>query len=224
MRHARISLMVLLLVAPCAVSRAADETPIVPPAPSTSGAMSVEEALAERRSVRRFQAAPMSLEQLSQLLWAAQGVTDPRGFRTAPSAGGLYPLTIYAVAGAGAGLDTGLYRYRPNDHALDMLGEEDLRAALVDVAFGQAWIEAAPVILVITGREATTRRKYGDRAPTFIAVEVGHAAQNVYLQAQALGLGTTAVGGFNPRRAHRALGLPDDEDVLLMMPVGTPAD
>jgi SagB-type dehydrogenase family enzyme len=224
MKRLRVSLLALLLAISCVVGGAADETPMTLPAPSVSGAISLEQALAERRSIRRFQPGPMALEHLSQLLWAAQGVTDPRGFRTTPSAGGLYPLRVYAAVGSVAALGPGLYRYRPEQHVLARLGDRDIRASLVDAAFGQAWIDAAPAILVITAREATTRRKYGDRAPTFVAIEVGHAAQNIYLQAHALGLGTTAVGGFDAERARRLLGLPDNETVLLMMPVGTPAD
>ncbi len=224
MRHLRIGFLTFLLAFPWVATHAADEAQIALPAPSISGAMSVEQALAERRSIRKLRPDPIALEHLAQLLWAAQGVTDPRGFRSTPSAGALYPLTVYAVVGSVASLGQGLHRYVPGDHGLVVLGDNDLRPSLVDAAFGQAWMRAAPVILVITGREATTRRQYGDRAPVFVAIEVGHAAQNVYLQAHVLGLGTTAVGGFDGARAHRALGLPDEEDVLLLMPVGAPAN
>jgi len=224
MQRFRIAFLVLLLAFPCVATGAADEAQIALPAPSVSGAISVEQALAERRSIRQLRPDPITLEHLSQLLWAAQGVTDPKGFRGTPSAGALYPLSVYAMVGSVASLGPGLHRYVPDDHGLVVLGDTDLRLSLVEAAFGQAWMRAAPVILVITGREATTRRKYGDRAPMFVAIEVGHAAQNVYLQSHVLGLGTTAVGGFDRAEAHRVLGLPEDEDVLLLMPVGVPAD
>jgi len=224
MRYFRAAFLFLLLVFPSGPARAADEAQIILPSPSVSGTTSVEQALAERRSIRQLRPDPIALEHLSQLLWAAQGVTDPRGFRSAPSAGALFPLTVYAAVGAVVSLDTGLHRYVPQGHRLIAVGDTDIRRSLVAAAFGQAWMSAAPVILVITGREATTRRKYGDRAPAFIAIEAGHAAQNVYLQAHALGLGTTSVGGFNETKAHRALDLSDGENVLLLMPVGAPVN
>ena len=224
MRRVVTRLIVVLLWITHGAVRADDQTVVNLPAPTVSGAVSVEQALAERRSVRRFEPRPIMLAHLSQLLWAAQGVTDPRGFRTAPSAGGLYPLTIYVVVGAVSVLDPGLYRYRPHDHALARLGETDLRSDLVKVTFGQAWIATAPAVLAISGRESVTREKYGRRAPSFVAIEVGHAAQNVYLQAYALGLGTTAVGAVDQKQARGALDMSDDEEVLLLLPVGVPAD
>lgn len=192
------------------------------PEPVLTGTMSVEEALNRRRSVRDYSREPLALKELSQLLWAAQGISGPRGERTAPSAGALYPLRIYVVAANVTSLSSGLYAYRPHSHALDKIASEDVMTKLAAAAFGQAWMRSASVVVVIAADGDRTARRYGHRAERFVHIEVGHAAQNVYLQAAALHLATVIVGAFDEAQAAKALHLPQAERPLALMPVGRP--
>lgn len=187
------------------------------PDPTTDGARSLEDVLATRRSVREFGDAPLTRAQLGQLLWAAQGVTSAAGQRTAPSAGGLYPLEVHAVTA------DGLLHYDPDAHAVRTVDDRDLRADLAELAAGQTWIADAPAVLVVTGIEARTAAEYGDRAPRYVALEAGHAAQNVLLQAAALGLAATPVGAITDADARALLSLSDDHTVYELLPVGHPA-
>ncbi len=198
-------------------------TTIALPPPRTEGTLPVETALARRRSVRAFADRPLSLEQLGQILWAAQGITGSRWpMRTAPSAGALYPLEVLVVAGQVDGLADGIYRYRPGKHDLQAVETGDHREALARAALGQGWMAQAPATLAITGITARTAAKYGRRAERYVYMEAGHASQNVYLQAEAEGLGTTAVGAFRDNAVRALLGLPADEAPLYLMPVGVP--
>jgi len=192
------------------------------PAPSREGEVAVERALALRRSVREFAPEPLPLAALSQLLWAAQGITDPPYRRTAPSAGALYPLEVYLVAGAVSGVRPGVYRYEPVRHRLVFLQGGDRRAAVVEASLDQDWVGEAPAIVVLAAVYQRTARKYGERAPRYVHMEAGHAAQNVYLQAGALGLGTTVVGAFRDEALTRVLGLPERVKPLGLLPVGRP--
>ena len=189
------------------------------PEPVLDGQVSVEAALAGRRSVREYAAAPLSLAEAGQLLWAAQGVTRG-GRRTAPSAGALRPLEVYLLAGSVDGLAPGLYRYRPPGHELVMLRDEDLRAALAAAALGQEQVEDAPAVIVIAAVVERTAVKYGQRALRYVHMEVGAAAENVYLQAEALGLGTVFVGAFSDARVGQVLGLASAEQPFSILPVG----
>jgi SagB-type dehydrogenase family enzyme len=189
------------------------------PAPKLDGAMSVEKALHERRSLRTPRADPLTLEQVGQLCWAAQGITDAKGHRTASSAHASYPLELYVLAGSVEGLRPGTYRYEPASHALQIAGAVDRRAALVDEGIGQAWIAGAPAIFVVTG-SAGKMTKVKERAQGLMNVEAGLAAQGFFLQATSLGLGSTYVGGFKPQQAAAVLGLPDGQEVLAVLPVG----
>jgi SagB-type dehydrogenase family enzyme len=217
---------------------AASDELIALPAIRHDGEVSVEHALTERRSVRDFTDVSMSLMDLSQLLWASQGVTEKTeeppevwtgsqwmgGLRTAPSAGGLYPLELYVVAGNVSGLDAGLYRYVPLEHSLERAESGDLRGALGDAALGQRAIYEAPVVLVIAAIFERTAVKYGARAERYVHIEVGAAAENAFLQAEALGLGALFIGAFNDKAVKEALGLPQDHEALGIMPVGQKAD
>jgi SagB-type dehydrogenase family enzyme len=179
--------------------------------------MSLEEALARRRSVREFTHEALSERELSQLLWAAQGITHGEGLRTAPSAGALYPLELH-VALAG-----GLYHYEPRPHRLTRLSERDVRAALRHSAWDQEFITQAPAVFVIAALYERISRKYGAaRTPRYVDMEVGHAAQNLLLQAVALGLGGVPVGAFEDDALHNALGLPANQHPLYLVPVGHP--
>ena len=164
----------------------------------------------------------MSLGVVGQLLWAAQGVTSPDRRRTAPSAGALYPLEVFLVAGNVTGLDAGVYRYRPKEHALMPHAPGDVRRALAHSALGQAWLADAAAVIVIAAVYERTRTKYGERTERYVVMEVGHAAQNVYLQAESLGLGTVMVGAFGDREVKQVLGLAAGEAPLALMPVGHP--
>jgi SagB-type dehydrogenase family enzyme len=199
---------------------ASGEDAVALPAPSRDGTVPVERALAQRRSLRKFAPDPLPLASVSQLLWAAQGITHASGLRTAPSAGALYPLEVYLVVGAVSGLAPGVYRYDPGGHLLVPGAKGDLRAGVAAGALDQAWIADAPAILVIGAVYQRTVRKYGERATRYVHMEVGHAAQNVYLQATALGLGTTMVGAFRDEQIARLLELPERVDPLGLLPVG----
>ena len=199
------------------------------PPPQTDGAMSVERALANRRSRRNFRNEALTPEQLSQLLWAAYGVTLPLpdqphlggGLRTAPSAGATYPLEIYAVIGLVDGIEPGVYRYIPAQHKIVLVVEGDVRAALSEAALGQTMVREAPVSIFYSAVYERTTGRYGEeRGVRYVYMEIGHSAQNVYLQAEALGLGTCAIGAFFDEYVRELLNLPDEEVPLYLMPVG----
>lgn len=189
------------------------------PPPRRDGALSVEEALRRRRSVRSYAEGPLTLAEVGQLLWAAQGVTGPDGKRTAPSAGALYPLEVFLVAGRVEELETGVYRYRPAGHELLRCAEGDRRRDLAG-ATRQGWIGTGPAILIVAAVYERTEVKYGARAERYVPIEAGAAGENVYLQATALGLGTVMVGAFDDRVVREVLTLRAEEEPLLLMPVG----
>lgn len=190
------------------------------PAPDYHGVMSVEEALHKRRSVRVYREEPVSLGELSQLLWAAQGQTASGGLRTAPSAGALYPLEVYVVAGDVKGLAAGLYRYEPGRHELLSLRKGDIRNDLCAAALGQPSVRKAALVLVLSGVYERTTVKYGERGIRYVHMEAGHAAQNVYLQAEALHLGTVSIGAFSDREVKALLKMTGKETPLYIMPIG----
>ncbi len=214
-----------LMIAPlmaCHTESPSPEAEAIPLAtPARAGTMSVEEALANRRSRRDYTADPITSEALMQLLWAAQGITDASsGFRTAPSAGGTFPLVVYVAVGRVEGLEAGVYRYRPQPHDLERVLGEDVRPALERAAIGQLWVGNGAAVLVFAADYARTTQRYGERGIRYVHMEVGHAAQNVYLQAEALGLGTVAVGAFDDDDVKRIMGLRETESPLYLMPVG----
>ncbi len=184
--------------------------------------MSVEEAIAKRRSIREFTTQPLTLEQVSQLLWSAQGLTSPDGLRAAPSAGATYPLETYLVVGRVVGLSPGVYRYLAAQHALEKHLDGDKRSELAIACLSQSWVREAPVSIVLSAVFERTTKRYGKRGVQYVHMEVGHVAQNVYLQATALKLGTVIVGAFEDERVSRCLGLPQSEVPLAVLPVGVP--
>ena len=190
------------------------------PEPRYESQVSLEQSLRERRSVRSYSGQPLTLEELSQLLWAAQGFTDPRGFRAAPSAGALYPLELHIVAGEVDGLAAGVYRYQPDGHQLAKTLDGDKRAELAEAALGQEWVEEGAVAIVFTAVYQRTTGKYGERGIRYVHMEAGHAAQNLCLQATALGLGAVTVGAFYDDSVSRLLNLPEDEEPLYIIPIG----
>jgi SagB-type dehydrogenase family enzyme len=190
------------------------------PAPRQTSAVSIEEALLKRQSVRDYRPLPLTLTEVAQLLWAAQGISARPDYRTVPSAGALYPLEVYLVVGQVSDLRPSVYHYEPEAHALTVVVEGDQRSALSAAALHQTWVRDGAVSLVFTAVYERTTGRYGDRGTTYVHMEAGHASQNVYLQAVALGLGTVAVGAFEDDQVKRVLGLPAAEQPLYIMPVG----
>ncbi|MCK9375677.1 MAG: SagB/ThcOx family dehydrogenase [Syntrophobacterales bacterium] len=192
------------------------------PAPARKGTLSVPEAFAVRRTVRGFAARPLSLAQISQLLWGADGTSDPRGLRTSPSAGATYPLDLYLVVGERGALDlaAGVYHYLVAEHALQPVAPGDLRPAVVRACLNQAWMAAAPVLVVITGEYRRCTGRYGQRGVRYTHMEAGNVSQNLFLAAEDLGLGAGIVGAFEDEALARALKLPPGREPLLVMPVG----
>ena len=183
------------------------------PEPRLKNGASVEQALLRRRSVRSFRDAPLSLADIGQLLWAAQGVTS-RGHRAAPSAGALYPLELYVVAGKVAGLAAGVYRYVPETHTLVKVKLGDRRSELSQAAWRERAIVEAPASLLFSAVFERTTKKYGERGNRYVYMDEGHAAEN------AIGVGTVVIGGFDDAAVAKAASLPAAEKPLAIMPVG----
>ncbi|MCX8161293.1 MAG: SagB/ThcOx family dehydrogenase [Candidatus Saccharicenans sp.] len=205
------------------------------PAPRYDSQFSLEKAIKTRQSVREYKEAPLSLAEVSQILWAAQGFTRERkeppsrwnpkyewqgGLRTAPSAGALYPMEIYLLAGKVEGLPAGVYKYIPKNHALKKVTDADKRKELCQAALMQPQVEKAPAVILMAGVYERTSYKYGERAERYVHMEAGSIAENIYLQATALGLGTVLIGAFNDAEVTKVLALPADEAPLIIMPLG----
>lgn len=202
----------------------AAEADINLPPPRHESDVSLEETLLRVKSVRRYSNQALTLQQLSQLLWAAQGVKNAAGRRTAPSAGATYPLEVYAVVGNAEEVAGGIYKYDPFNHRLSKTQDGDLRQRLSSAALGQVSIAQAPVSLVIAAVYERTTGRYGKRGVRYVDMEAGHAAQNVCLQAVALGLGTVVAGAFDDDGVAGLLKLPDNEIPLYIIPVGEITD
>lgn len=197
---------------------------IVLPESNLVGLVAIESTISRRRSIRSYADEPLTLQILSQLLWSAQGITDPvHGLRSAPSAGALYPLEILVVAGNVDDLPAGVYRYQAAEHRLRLIKEGDYRTDLHDVSLNQEAIKTAPLNLVITAVYSRTTATYGSRGKTYVHMEAGHVGQNISLQVVALDLGTVVIGAFNDKGVSAVLSLEPDEEPLVIMPVGIPA-
>ena len=190
------------------------------PAPKVTGSTSLEHVIAQRRSQRQFTNSSLTIGEVGQLLWSAQGITDPKGLRAAPSAGALYPLEIYVVAGTIEDMAPGIYHYRPDRHQLIKTESGDSRMALARAALSQDWIADAAAVVVFTADYRRTMRKYAHRSKRYVHIETGHAAENLFLQAQSLGLATVIVGAFDDDALASVLRLPAELQPLLLMPVG----
>jgi SagB-type dehydrogenase family enzyme len=217
---ALLSLGVFLLTQDSPTEITFSEKRIILPQPRYDSDTPIEETLSERRSMRRYGDDSLPVSELSQLLWAAQGITDEEGLRTAPSAGALYPLEIYCVVGNVTGIPNGIYKYNPHNHELITIQEGDERSSLCTAALGQSCVERGAVSIVFACVYERTTEKYGDRGIRYVHMEVGHAAQNVYLQAVSLQLGTTVIGAFDDDEVKRIVQMDDDESPLYIMPVG----
>lgn len=195
----------------------AKEKEIILPRPITKGKVSLEEAIFKRRSQREFQRKDLSWEQIGQLLWAAQGITAKRGgfnFRAAPSAGALYPLELYALT------KDGLYHYIPEGHKLENLSDKDLRGNLAGAALSQGSVASGALDIVICAVYERITSKYGQRGMKYTHIEAGHVAQNIHLQAVALGLGSVPIGAFSDEGVQKTLGLPKNHEPLYIILVG----
>ncbi|HCJ66115.1 MAG TPA: nitroreductase [Elusimicrobia bacterium] len=185
------------------------------PQPKTKGELSVEEAIFTRRSVRSFEDKPLTLEQISQLLWSAQGITYARGgYRAAPSAGATYPLDVYLVSA------DGFFHYLPEEHNLEKISSENRLIALSEAALDQEWVRNVVVNLVITAIFERTTTRYGRRGIGYVYIEVGHTAENVHLQAISLGLVSLPVGAFDDDEVAKVLALPSRVKPIYIIPIG----
>lgn len=191
------------------------------PEPRDDSETSIEEVLSKRRSIRAYKSEPLTLAEVSQLLWAAQGITSTaRGFRTAPSGGALYPLEVYVVIGNVNGVTKSVYKYKPHAHELVKVRDKDVRKELAAAALRQTCIGAGSIVIVFSAIYERTTRKYGDRGIRYVHIEIGHAAQNIFLQAVSLDLGTVTVGAFRDDKVKNILNMPNEEHPLYLMPVG----
>ena len=191
--------------------------------PKTEGTVSVEQAIKQRRTVRAFMSQALDLSQLSQLLWAAHGITENSGFkRAAPSAGALYPLDVYVVVGrkSVAQTEAGVYHYKPKEHFLSLIAKSDLRDVVAKASFSQMWIAKAPLSVIITAEYKRVTVKYGERGVRYAMIEAGHMGQNLFLQAEALGLKTGIVGAFHDQELIEVMNIPPSHQPLLIMPIG----
>ena len=181
------------------------------PEPLIPGKMPLEETIQKRRSVRNYKKYHLNLNEISQILWAAQGITGRHGFRTVPSAGALYPLEVYILTGDDENTGAGIYRYIPGKHSLELKRTGDKRDELYNYSLNQGAVKQASAVIIICAVFKRTTSRYGDRGIRYVFMEAGHAAQNIALQSVALGLGSVPIGAFNDRDVKKMLGLSDDE-------------
>lgn len=203
-----------------------NNNPLIPgqmialPEISGKGNVSLEEALQLRRSVRRYSEQALSINHISQLLWSAQGITNERGFRTAPSAGATFPLEMFLVVNNVDGLKKGLYHYDPHQHSLRFMREEDLAEPLSKACLGQRMLREGAAVLIFAAEFERTTARYGERGIRYVHNEIGHASQNVHLQAAVLDLGTVVIGAYRDEEVEALLQLDENLRVLYLMPVG----
>lgn len=190
------------------------------PEPRDMSHVSLEEAIRRRRSVRAYKDGSVTLNEAAQLLWAAQGITGKDGLRAAPSAGATYPLETYLAVGDVAGLEPGLYHYEPETNSLSLVKQGELQSELSAASLDQPCVRDAAIIIILTAIYERTTERYGDRGRMYVHMDVGHAAENVLLQATALGLGGVPVGAFRTRTVAQLLGLPESEIPLYLLPLG----
>jgi SagB-type dehydrogenase family enzyme len=190
------------------------------PQPRLKGNVSLEEALIQRRSTRQYSDNPLSINDVSQLLWSAQGVTNERGFRTAPSAGATFPLEIFIMANNITGLQKGIYHYNPFENTLELTHQKDVSSDVARASLSQSMIHEAGIVIIFGAIPERTTQRYDERGIRYVYNEVGHASQNVHLQAAALGLGTVVIGAYRDEEVEKILDLDPEIRVLYMMPVG----
>ena len=187
------------------------------------GNISLERAIHKRRTIRSFESRALTLKQLSQLLWSAQGITGTGGFkRAAPSAGALYPMDIYGAVGEDCieGLNPGVYLYDSATHSVSLIQKGDSRRDIAMASLGQMWMSYAPITFVITAEYSRIMGKYGQRGVRYAMIEAGHIGQNIFLQSQAMGLEAGIVGAFEDQKVIQVMGIKKTHEPLLLMPVG----
>ena len=223
----RIAVLAVVLGAFAALCPGQPEQPAVPldekivrfPRPKPAGTMSFEQALSRRRSVRQFATQVLNLEQIGQLAWAGQGITDfQTGFRTAPSAGSIYPIKLFIAT------DRGFFVYHPSEHTMEDVLIYDVRPQLAAAAMGQDFVAEAACSIILAGSTNRLRERYGNNARRFMLLEAGHIAQNIQLQAVSMALGSVAVGAFDVRTLSRTCKIPPDMEPLLIVCIGYPAE
>ena len=220
-RHIVPSLVAATLIAAAAaLGQAAEPKTVALPKADVTGKVTLERAITQRRSVREYAPGPLTLAEVSQLMWVAQGITGPDGKRATPSARAVYPLQVWLVANDVTGLAAGIYRYEPKEHALALVTPGLQRDSVAAAARGQASIEHAAAVVAVAGDSALAATKFRGNADRWLGMEAGFVVQDVYLEATALGLGTVMVGGFEEAAVRRALGLPPGWEALALMPVG----
>ncbi len=195
------------------------------PPPSWHGTVSVEQAIKQRRTIRSFTSRALDLNQLSQLLWSANGVTETNGYkRAAPSAGALYPMDVYVVMGPHCvpPIEAGVYHFEPEEHQLTEVLKGDMRSAVARACLSQMWMAEAPLTMVITAEYKRVTVKYGLRGARYALIEAGHIAENIFLQAQSLNLEAGIVGAFNDAELIDVINMPSVHEPMLLMPVGYP--
>lgn len=183
-------------------------------------AANFERLLGNRRSIREYANSPLTKDEVMRILWAGQGISGAMGARTAPSAGPLYPLTLYLIAGNVKDLPSGLYKYIPWEDNLTQIMDRDVRSGLAESAYNQQFIQTAAIDIVVAATYEKTSGKYGVKADRFVHIEAGHAAQNILLEATALNLGSAPIGGFDDGKVAITLGLPRNENPLYIIPIG----
>ncbi len=192
------------------------------PQPGKSNNISVRQAMQDRRSIRGYRDEELSLYEVSELAWAAQGITNEEGYRTAPSAGATYPLELFLAVGEPgvSNLESGLFRYIPEEHSIKEKSEQNVKEEIVEAALGQNFIKEAPVAFIIGAEYNRTTDVYGDRGKRYVKMEAGHAAQNMYLMSETLGLGMVTVGAFNDEDLKDFVGM--EAEPVYIIPVGRP--
>jgi SagB-type dehydrogenase family enzyme len=185
--------------------------------PNLTGTLTFEEVLAKRRTVHQFSTEALKRSQIGQLAWAGQGVTDPqRGLRTAPSAGAMYPIELFFATAEG------VYSYRPADHSLVQTSQQDIRSNLARATTTPEPIVAAGCSIIVTGSTRKLTSRFGKNSRTFVALEAGHVAQNIQLQAVCLGLGSVAIGGLDTTAVRKVCRMSRDTEPLYVICVGYP--
>lgn len=220
-------MFVILPLAISCKSAKADPAPVAPelialPKPSTRGNVSIEETLASRRSIRSYADRPLSLQVLSQILWSAQGISESsKKYRTAPSAGATFPLELYILIDKVDTLQPGIYQYQPLEHSIKLIHRGDFKTPIREKAARQGSISQAPFTLIFCADYDKIRPRYRERSERYVFMEIGHAAQNVHLQCEALNLGTVCIGAFDDEALPKVLKLPEANVPYYMMPVGS---
>lgn len=211
---------IVLLAALAGPACAAEPTLVALPAPDTLGQVTLAGAISGRRSIREYAPGALTLAEVSQLMWCAQGITGgDEKHRAVPSARAVHPLQVRLEARRVDGLAPGLYRYLPKEHALALLAAGSVKEAVMDAA-GQPCIDAAAAVICVSGDSALAAAKFGRNAERWLGMEAGFVVENVYLTCTSLGLGTVMVGGYDEPKANVAFQLAPGWKTLGLLPIG----